>query len=419
MSKSIATSAIIPASGLGRRLTSDTYKAFVSLLGRPLIAHTLDTFQKCPAISEIVLVVPPERVSHAEDLVKEFAFTKVRAVAPGGKVRQDSVRNGLAKISSNCEIVVIHDGARPLVRCDTITKSIEAAVADGAATVAVPVVDTIKVSNDGFYVSTTLDRSNLYAVQTPQTFRREVIEQAYEQAYVDGYIGTDDASLVERLGLPVRIVEGSYENIKITTPVDLVVAESLLSKRQNTISTHNLGKTGEEQSFGNTPTTTKSRLDLRVGHGYDIHRFTTGRKLFLGGVEFENEEGLAGHSDADVMLHAVADALLGAIGAGDIGKLFPDTDPTYKDIRSTILLAHVGELLESRGWQIGNIDITLIAQRPRIAQHTNLMSSAIAEALKISPQQINIKATTAEGLGAVGQGLGIECHAVATVFRVT
>lgn len=390
-----ATSAIIPASGRGRRLGNRHDKAFVPVAGHPLIARTLAVFQECPAIDEIVLVVRRGRIRAAEALILERGFTKVKAVAPGGEARQDSVRNGLAKLSPDCEIVAIHDGARPLVTPEIITSSIEAARAEGAAIAAVPVVDTIKSSLDGRFVSSTLDRAGLYAVQTPQAFARDIIESAYERAYADHYFGTDDAALVERLGLPVRIVEGSYENIKVTTPMDVAVAEAILSRSE----------VGGRRSA------------IRVGHGYDSHRFGRGRKLFLGGVEFPGEEGLLGHSDADVILHAVADAVLGAVGAGDIGRLFPDTDPAYKDIRSTVLLAKVRETAAKLGWLVGNIDVTLIAERPRIGEHAAEMQANIAEALGVGPEQVSVKATTAEGLGPIGEGLGIECHAVALLYH--
>jgi len=301
----------------------------------------------------------------------------------------------LAAISPQCNIVAIHDGARPLVTHDIIRASIASARENGAAIAAVPVIDTIKASTDGF-VGTTIDRSELYAVQTPQTFRVSTIKSAYEQAYEDGFLGTDDAFLVERLGLPVAVVAGSYENLKITTPPDIILAEAIMRHRH------------ESQ---NGPTAMP-----RIGHGYDIHQFAPGRRLYLGGIEFPGEEGLLGHSDADVMLHAIADAILGAAALDDIGHLFPNTDPAYKDASSLILLAKVGEVVRERGWRIGNIDVTLIGERPRIAGHTSAMKEKIATALSISPDQLSIKATTAEGLGAIGQGLGIECHAVALLY---
>ncbi|MHB0912465.1 MAG: 2-C-methyl-D-erythritol 4-phosphate cytidylyltransferase [Armatimonadota bacterium] len=378
-----ATSAIIPASGLGTRLASDVDKAFVPVAGLPLIVHTLAVFQECPEIDEIVLVVREEMLPAATELLREHSLSKVASVVPGGVERSDSVRRGLAAVSPVSQVIAIHDGARPLVTREIIAATVEAARVHGAAVAAVPVIDTIKVS-DGEFVQTTLDRSKLYAVQTPQTFRREIIEKAY--AHADG--GTDDASLVERLGLPVRIVPGSYQNFKVTTPTDITLAEALMSEKNT----------------------------YRIGHGYDIHRFEAGRKLFLGGVEFEGE-GLAGHSDADALLHAVADAVLGAAGAGDIGRHFPDTDPAYKGARSIMLLARVREIVTEFGWRVENVDVTLVAERPRIAGRADEMKANIAEALRIRPEDVGIKATTAESLGAIGEGLGIECHAVALLSR--
>jgi len=389
-----ATSAIIPASGRGRRLDRPYNKAFLPLAGKPMVVRTLNVFQNCAAIDEIILVVSRDEVDQASQLVREHGISKVAAVTPGGEVRQDSVRNGLSQVSPDSEIVAIHDAARPLVTEEIIVASIEAARAHGAAIAAVPVVDTIKTSLDGRYVSGTLDRSSLYAVQTPQTFERGLIEAAYERAAADRFVGTDDASLVERLGKPVAIVEGSYENIKVTTPPDVGTAEAVLAAR------------GESRE----PAT-------RIGHGYDVHRFAPGRRLFLGGIEFPGEEGLLGHSDADVLIHAVMDALLGASGAPDIGRLFPDTDPSYKDIRSTELLARTAGRIAELGWRIVNVDVTLIAERPRIAKRVPEMQAVIAESLRISPAQVGIKASTAEGLGFVGEGLGIECHAVALLHR--
>ena len=403
-----ATCAIIPASGLGRRLGSHLDKAFVSIAGQPLLAHTLNAFQECPDVDEIVVVVQGERVPEAEALVRERGFSKVSSVTPGGDTRQDSVRNGLARIAPDCEIVAIHDGARPLVTREIISSTIEAARSDRAVIAAVPVIDTVKTAPDGRFISSTLDREKLYAVQTPQTFARDVIESAYERAYADHYVGTDDASLVERLGIPVRIVEGSYENIKITTPTDILIAEAIMARRISDSSAVASAKADFGFRISSFP-------PARIGHGYDVHRFAPGRKLILGGVEFPGEEGLLGHSDADVMLHAAADAVLGAAGAGDIGRHFPDTDPAYKDISSLMLLARTAKIAEEFGWRVANLDITLIAERPRIAAHVSHMRANIAEALGIGLERVNVKGSTAEGLGPVGEGLGIECHAVALV----
>jgi 2-C-methyl-D-erythritol 4-phosphate cytidylyltransferase / 2-C-methyl-D-erythritol 2,4-cyclodiphosphate synthase len=392
-----ATSAIIPASGVGRRLSTGSGKSFVTIAGQPLLTHTLRVFQDCEAIDEIVLVVQAEKVSDAKALVRAMGFSKVRSVTPGGEERQDSVRNGLARISPECDIVAIHDGARPLVTPEIITASIEAARSDGAAIAAVPIIDTIKTSPDGRFVSGTLDRQSLYAVQTPQTFAREIIEKAYKKAVADGYFGTDDASLVERLGIPVRIVPGAYQNIKITTPIDIAIAEALLLRSE----------------------IRNPKSEIRVGHGYDIHRLAPGRKLYLAGIEFPGEDGLLGHSDADVLIHAVIDAILGAAGLGDIGRHFPDNDPAYKDMRSTILLQRVAALIEESAFRVNNLDITVVAERPKIAKHVPAMQANIARILGIAPEQVSIKGKTSEGLGPIGEGLGIECHAVALVVPLT
>ena len=412
------TSAIIPASGLGKRLGSGVDKAFAHLAGRPLVAHTLSVFQDSPDIDEIVLVARAEYLEQAHALIGDYGFTKVNAVVEGGKsTRQESVYNGLSNVSPNCNIVVIHDGARPFVTEEIIAASIQAAREDGAAIAAVPVVDTIKLSEDGRFVSSTPDRKQLYAVQTPQTFTRDLIESAYKQALEDSFVGTDDASLVEHLGRPVRIVAGSYENIKITNPVDIATGNAILMGREGEWGKGSMGVWECESVYPQHPTP-NTQHPIRVGHGYDIHRFAPGRRLVLGGVEFPGEEGLLGHSDADVLLHAVSDAILGAAAAGDIGRHFPDTDPTFKDASSMELLKRVGEVVNRMGWRVGNIDVSLIAQRPRIAKHVPDMQANIARMLGIDPSQVSVKGRTAEGLGPIGEGLGIECHAVVLLHQI-
>jgi 2-C-methyl-D-erythritol 4-phosphate cytidylyltransferase/2-C-methyl-D-erythritol 2,4-cyclodiphosphate synthase len=389
------TSAVIPASGLGKRLGKHG-KTFLEIAGKPLLAHTLLIFEGCADIDEIVLVVRREQISDAEALVGRYGLTKVSAIVPGGRERQDSVRCGLSAVSSTSQIVVIHDAARPFITCQAISDSVAAAREHGAAVVAVPEVDTVKSSLDGAFVESTLQRERLWAVQTPQTFKKEIIEAAFDKAGRDGFTGTDDASLVERMGVPVKIVMGSYQNIKVTTPSDIPIAEAILKER------------GLDM---------ESAPVYRVGHGYDIHRFSPGRRLLLGGVEFPGQDGLLGHSDADVLLHAVADALLGAAGMGDIGKYFPDSDPAFKDADSMNLLSMAGKVVADKGWKIGNVDVTLVAQRPKLSPHVPQIQQNIARALKISPDQVGVKATTREGLGAIGEGLGIECHSVALIFK--
>ena len=380
------TSTLIPAAGRGERFGRPTNKVFAQVAGKPILAHTLSVFESCGAIDEIVLVVGENELGVAGDIVGHFGFGKVSAIVAGGSQRQDSVRNGLEKVTG--DVVAIHDAARPMVTHEIIERSIAVASASGACIAAVPVIDTIKSATTDGIVQDTMDRANLYSVQTPQTFRTDLIREAYARAYADGFYATDDAALVERMGSKVAIVQGSYDNIKITTPSDLEFASSRLGG----------GET-------------------RTGIGIDVHALVEGRKLILGGVEIEFEKGLLGHSDADVLLHAISDALLGAAALGDIGKHFPDTDPQYKDISSLKLLAHVGDLISQQGWKVVNIDAVVACERPKIAPHTSEMARRIAEALGTDPARISVKGTTTEKLGFTGRGEGIACYATASIAR--
>ena len=304
-------------------------------------------------------------------------------------------------------IVLIHDGARPLVPRTVIDVVVGGCAARGAAIPAIPVKDTIKqihISDSGAVVSSTPERSSLRAVQTPQGFDAALLMRAYDACGPDTAV-TDDASLVEALGVPVYIVDGDEMNIKITTPSDLGRAEQLLNRQ----SADDPCKNEHAAAIMRAP---------RTGMGYDVHAFAENRKLILGGVDIPHDRGLLGHSDADVLIHAIMDALLGAAALGDIGKHFPDTDPRYKGISSLLLLGHVSELLRSHGWAIVNIDATVIAQRPKVAPHIPQMKKNMAEVLKISESQINIKGTTTERLGFTGREEGIASQAVASIIRL-
>lgn len=378
--------ALIPAAGRGERLGSGANKVFAQVAGKPILAHTLSVFESCECVGEIILVVGESEIEAAGELVRRFGFGKIRAIVPGGAHRQDSVRNGLEKVT--LEVVAIHDAARPMVTCGIIEQSIRTAHEVGACIAAVPVIDTIKSASPDGVVTGTIDRESLYSVQTPQTFRTEMIRQAYKRAYADGFYATDDAALVERLSEKVAIVPGSYENIKITTPSDMEIASARLG--------------GGE---------------ARTGVGFDVHALVQGRRLVLGGVEIEFDKGLAGHSDADVILHAISDALLGAAALGDIGRHFPDTDPQYKGISSLKLLAEVGNLLSREGWRVVNIDAVLACERPKIAPHVPIMRERIASVLSTDPSRISVKGTTTEGLGFTGRGEGMSCWTTATIAR--
>lgn len=387
-------SALIPAAGAGERLGRGQNKVFVTVAGKPILAHTLSVFESCEAIGEIIIVTGERDIEAAGDIVGRFGFAKVTHIVAGGAHRQDSVRNGLAKATG--DIIAIHDAVRPMVTAEIIERSIEKADQMGACVAAVPVIDTIKSTCEGA-VAATVDRTSLYSIQTPQTFRADLIRRAYDRACADGFYATDDAALVERLGESVAIVPGSYENIKITTPSDLAIAESRLGAPQSEI--YNL------------------KSEIRTGLGFDVHALVEGRKLVLGGVEIEHEKGLLGHSDADVVLHAIADACLGAAALGDIGMHFPDTDPAYRGISSLKLLAGVYDLLARDGWSIVNVDAVVICEQPKIAPHSQGMRRLIADALHTTPDRISVKGTTTERLGFTGRGEGIACEAVATVRR--
>lgn len=379
--------ALIPAAGRGERFGRPTNKVFAEIAGKPILAHTLSVFESCEAIGEIIIVAGKNEIEAVGELVDRFGFGKVTHIVAGGKERQDSVRQGLEKVSS--EIVAIHDAARPMVTCEIIDRSIKEAQRSGACIAAVPMIDTIKSATPECIVTDTIDRSNLYSIQTPQTFRTDLIRGAYEQAYIDGFYATDDSALVERLGKQVTIVRGSYDNVKITTPSDMELASMRLGGRMH-----------------------------RTGIGFDVHALVEGRKLTLGGVAIPYEKGLAGHSDADVLVHAVMDALLGAAALGDIGRHFPDSDPAYMDISSMKLLSHVAKLLAKDGWHITNIDAVVICEQPKISPHVENMVKGIAKCLQIEPGCISIKGTTTEKLGYTGRSEGIACQAIATLHTL-
>jgi 2-C-methyl-D-erythritol 4-phosphate cytidylyltransferase / 2-C-methyl-D-erythritol 2,4-cyclodiphosphate synthase len=386
--------AIIPAGGSGKRLKSDLAKQYLLLDKIPILAHTLNVFHSEAIVDEIILAVPEEDINYVqEEIIKKYGLTKVINIVAGGKERQDSVRNALAVISSDCDIVTIHDGVRPFVTGKMIENVIDAAQAAQAASVGVKAKDTIKEVEDSNFVVRTMPRQSIWITQTPQAFAIDVLKKAYETAYCDNYYSTDEASLVERIGIKVKMINGSYENIKITTPEDLVMAETLLRK-----------KSGVDKRFCS-------------GVGYDSHRFAEGRKLILGGSEIAFDKGLAGHSDADVLIHAICDALLGASGLGDIGKHFPDKDPAYENISSIILLKRVRQLIEAKRIAVNNVDATVIMEEPKLAPYSAAIVNNIASALNISEADVNIKAKTNEGMGFVGRYEGVAVLAVACVSK--
>jgi 2-C-methyl-D-erythritol 4-phosphate cytidylyltransferase/2-C-methyl-D-erythritol 2,4-cyclodiphosphate synthase len=386
------TVAIIPAGGAGRRLGSAVAKQYLLLDGVPILARTLKIFQQSKIIDEIILVLPPDDLGSAQkQLVDEYNLTKVSAIVAGGKERQDSVRNGLSAIAGICDVVVVHDGVRPLLTEEMISKVVAAAKNGGASSIGVKVKDTVKQTAGGDLVVATVPRNNLWLTQTPQAFDFDVLQKAYAAAASDNYYGTDDASLVERIGVKVKMIAGSYENIKITTPDDLIVAEAFIKNKAEYV------------------------MRSRSGIGYDSHRLVAGRKLILGGVEIAFDYGLQGHSDADALIHAICDALLGAAGCGDIGRHFPDSDHAYKNISSIIILKRVKEIIEGKGFLINNIDATVVMEKPKLAPYAGAMVTNIARTLKIPEADVNIKAKTNEGMGFTGRNEGIAVFATACI----
>ena len=349
-------------------------KQFLKIGGRTILETAVAVFEKSRYIDQILVMTGQDFLEYCQELCEPFA--KVSAVLAGGKERQDTVYEAVRRVPEG-ELILIHDGVRPYVTEAVIEGVLAGAKSAGAAVPAVASKDTVRQTSE-VGGSRTLDRKTLFQVQTPQGFRSELLHQAYEKAYEDGFLGTDDASLVERLGWQIALTEGDYANIKITTREDLP-------------------------------------MEMRVGSGYDVHRLTEGRKLILGGVDIPYEKGLDGHSDADVMVHALMDALLGAAGLGDIGRHFPDTDPQYKGISSLKLLEIVNQRIQEAGYELGNADVTIIAQKPKLAGYISQMEENLAEILQADRKQINVKATTTEKLGFTGRGEGIAAEAVCII----
>ena len=370
-----SVTAIIVAAGASRRMGFDKL-SYRLPDGRTVLETSCALFAAHPAVDELVLVAGGNR-PQCEAIAA--ACPKPCTVVQGGATRADSVRSGLA--AAKGQLVAIHDAARPFASEQLITDALQAAAKTGAAAPAVPVKDTIKVADKDGKVVATPDRATLYAVQTPQCFDRALYLQALEAVSGEkASLVTDDCSLFELAGLPVTLTAGDYANLKITTKEDL-----------------------------------QKEKTMRIGHGYDVHRLVEDRKLILGGVEVPYEKGLLGHSDADVLLHAVMDAVLGAAALGDIGQHFPDTDPAYKGADSLALTREVAKIIAAHGYKVGNIDATILCQRPKLAPHIPAMRRNIADAFGLPLDAVSVKATTEEHLGFTGEGLGIAAHAVALI----
>lgn len=387
-------SAIIAAGGRGARFAARQPKQLLALGGVPILQRSIEAFAHSALIDDIVVALPAELAADPPAYAR--SASKRIEVVEGGERRQDSVARAFASVEGRAGIVVVHDAARPLVTDDLIRRTIEAAQRDGAAIAALPARDTVKRADAQRMIAGTLPRQEIFLAQTPQAFRVEVLRAALALANV-ATEATDEAMLAEQAGHPVRLVEGDPRNIKITTPDDLAIAESLI---------------------GGGKALVPSGVDgLRIGNGYDLHRLVAGRPLILGGVTIPFDKGLHGHSDADAVCHAVADAILGAAHAGDIGRHFPDTDAAWKEANSLELLKRAAMMIRSAGFVIGNVDVVVIAQKPKLVPYIEAMVANVAGALECDAARVSIKGKTNEGVDSMGTGESVAVHAVALLSR--
>ena len=379
--------AVVVAAGRGMRMGAAVNKVLLPLCGGPVIRHAVRAFCETDEIDGVVVVVSADETEQMRAAL--CGLEKVCAIVPGGSTRQESVKNGLDALPKEARIALVHDGARPLISRELIARCIRQTEDCGSAVVCTPVTDTVKVEKDGCVVRT-LDRSQLRAVQTPQCFFAGELKAAYEAAARDGVSVTDDASVMEHAGHSVHLLESSEVNFKLTTPEDLRRAEDII---------------GERRFMQRLP---------RTGFGYDVHKLVSGRRLILCGKEIPWEKGLDGHSDADVAVHALMDALLGAACLGDIGRLYPDNDPAFEGADSMKLLADVLRRVKDAGYAVVHADVTIVAQKPKLMPYMDEMRRNLENAM--AGAQVNVKATTTERLGFEGRGEGISAQAVATIW---
>ncbi|MEQ1919696.1 MAG: 2-C-methyl-D-erythritol 4-phosphate cytidylyltransferase [Elusimicrobiota bacterium] len=378
--------AIIVSGGSGSRMGRP--KQFLPLSGSTVAEWSLKCFVEMAEVESVVLVL-------GEDSFKEhgkrLSGGKVTVVT-AGPTRMGSVRNGFAALPKGVEVVAVHDGARSMITPEIVRATFAEAAKSGAAVAAVPVKDTLKVvEKGGKTVAETPERARFWAAQTPQTYRYSILKEALEKFAGDAD-ATDESQLVERCGHKVSVVESSYENFKITTPEDITMATAIIEARQG------------------------GRRESRTGFGYDIHKLVEGRELWLAGIKLPHNKGLLGHSDGDAVLHACCDAVLGALGLGEIGIAFPPTDPKFKGLDSKDIVAHVLAKTAAFGGDIVHLDATLIAEEPKLKPHYEKLKAALAAVFHLPESRVSLKAKSNEGLDAIGRGEAIACHAVATVL---
>ncbi|ABS64739.1 2C-methyl-D-erythritol 2,4-cyclodiphosphate synthase [Parvibaculum lavamentivorans DS-1] len=376
--------ALIVAAGRGSRAGPGAPKQYRLLAGQPVLRRTLAAFANHPEIMTVLTVIHPEDASAFE--AASGGLPKLLEPVFGGSTRQDSVRAGLEALNADApDLVLIHDGARPLISAPVISACIAALSTHEGAQAGLSLTDTIRRTDKGM-AAETVARDTLWRAQTPQAFRFNAILDAHRQA--SGGEHTDDVSVALAAGVKVAMVEGDQDNIKITSAADIQQAERILMRSGET----------------------------RTGLGYDVHRFGPGDYVWLCGVKVPHDAGLVGHSDADAGLHAITDAVLGAIGAGDIGRHFPPSDPKWKGAPSEIFLAHAAKLATEAGARVSNVDVTLICELPKIGPHADAMRARIADILGIEKGRVSVKATTTEGLGFTGRGEGLAAQAIVTLI---
>ncbi len=392
MSQPWSVSVVIPAAGIGSRMGAAVPKQYIEVDGMSILRRTVMVFVGLSYVKQVIIACSPEYAAIIREQVGDlFAGGVLLLTVDGGPQRQDSVRNALQHPMLTGSLVAIHDAVRPNVSRDLVDRVCEAASKTGAAIPAIAARDTVKRSVDNLRITETLPRQQIWLAQTPQVFETGRIRQAHEKAKIDGYYGTDDASLIEYIGGDVDIVEGEPGNIKITSPEDLAYISAMKG--------------------------TPIFPDIRVGQGYDVHRLEPGRKLILGGVEIPHDKGLMGHSDADALLHAITDAIIGALALGDIGSHFPDTDPANKGLDSRIFLRKAVELAFVRGYRLSNIDSVVVAERPKLRGYIDTMRDEIAHEVGIASDRVSVKATTSEKMGFVGRGEGMAAMATVILFK--
>jgi 2-C-methyl-D-erythritol 4-phosphate cytidylyltransferase/2-C-methyl-D-erythritol 2,4-cyclodiphosphate synthase len=459
--------AIIAGGGRGQRFGGGELKQLLSIGGRAILDRSVTAFLTHPAIAEVVVALPQELVDAPPEYLR--GASKPLRIVAGGVRRQDSVANAFHAAAATSDVIVIHDAARPFASADLIARTIAAAEESGAAVAAVVARDTVKqaelvvrhahherdhttlipssspfdpargdpdpstgsgspraasrgeagegsTDERAWVVTSTLPRDTIFLAQTPQAFRRDVLQKALAYGAREGIDATDEAALAERAGHPVRIVEGEATNIKITTPHDIAIAEAIAEILRN--ADRGLRKNGivslpESQSATRNP---QSAMTC-VGTGYDLHRLVEGRPLVVGGVTIASPRGALGHSDADVACHAITDAVLGAACLGDIGRHFPDSDPRWKDASSLDLLARAAAAVREAGYEVNNVDVTVILEAPKILEHIAAMRRALSKTIGIDEAAISVKGKTNEGVDAVGRGEAIAAHAVALLHR--